>query len=281
MRLGVISDVHGNRHALEATLDRLTVLGIDRLVCAGDIVGWGPEPNACVELLAERDVVAVAGNHDLIVLDRLTDERCSSLARDTQRWTRTVLRDDARAWLAQLPEQARVGPIMVAHGSLEDPQEYVRSEARAAEQLEELRRREPDAQLLVLGHTHQPWVVTQGMGTRSRTTPSRVRLDDRRSLLNPGSVGQSRSWELTPHARFAVIDLHADVVQLEEVAYDWRAARDRVRAVGLPHEAIHARPKSPARLLRRAAGVAQGLARVGARATTDGVAVADHRPEVH
>lgn len=251
MRLGVIADVHGNRRALQAVLDRLASIGVDRLVCAGDVVGWGPDPNACIDLLAEADALVVAGNHDLIVADLLGDDRCSQLARDTQAWTRAALRDDARAWLAALPRQARVGPVVVAHGSLDDPEEYVRSEVRATEQLRQMQQLDPLARLLVLGHTHHPWVLAEGLGTRTRSTPAQVSTRGVPHLLNPGSVGQSRVWEHHPRARFATVDLSAGRIRLRQVEYDWRSARADARRAGLPPEAVHAPPRSPARLVRR------------------------------
>lgn len=253
MRLALLADVHGNRRALEAVLGRVEDVGADRVVCAGDVVGWGPEPDACVELLADAAATVVAGNHDLIVLDRLGDERCSELARRSQAWTRSVLRDDTREWLGALPTTVRLGPVVVTHGSLDDPQQYVRSADDAAAQLDQLRRDHPGASVLVLGHTHQPMVVGARTGVRARRTPADLGLPDDLHLVNPGSVGQSRSWERPPLARFAVLDLAARRVRLEQVAYDWRAARADARRAGLPPEAVHAPPRSPTRLARRVA----------------------------
>ncbi len=252
MRLGVIADVHGNRHALTAVLGEIRRLGVDQIVCAGDLVGWGAEPNACVELMAEQAGAAViAGNHELIVLGRLSDERCSSLARRTQAWTREVLSPEARAWLSDLPTRIDLGPAVVAHGSLTDAQEYVRTEDGARAQLDLLSREHPDAQTLVLGHTHLPWVFGQHDGTTARTSGTVAFRDGQRHLVNPGSVGQSRIRERTPLARFAVIDTEARWVQLHQVAYDDAAARAAAASRGLPPEAVHAPPHSPLRLLRR------------------------------
>ena len=89
MRYGVLADIHGNLHALRAALGALGREGVDRYLIAGDLVGYGPNPNECVELVAGLDAVCVAGNHDLIALDRLSDERCPELARQSLRWTRT------------------------------------------------------------------------------------------------------------------------------------------------------------------------------------------------
>lgn len=262
MRLGIIADVHGNRHALTAVLQRLDAEHVDRLVVAGDLVGWGPFPNTCVELVAARDAHVVAGNHELIVLDRLGDQRCSALARRTQRWTREVLRDDVRAYLGRLPSVLEVGPAVVAHGSPDDPEEYVRSDRRAHELLERLGRHHPGARYLVLGHTHSPWVHCARRGTVATAAPADERAEDAPVLVNPGSVGQSRRREREPLARYAVLDTDSGAIRLRQVAYDWRAARAAAAARGLPPEATHAPPHSLPRLARRVRDRLVGAAEV-------------------
>src|SRR2546427_11361968 len=125
MRYGVLADIHGNLYALRAGLEELRRRGVDRWLVAGDLVGYGPNPNECVELVAGLDAICVAGNHDLIALGRLSDERCIPLAQTSLRWTRGVLGNDARAFLAGLPERASVpGGVTLAHGSLDNPQDY-------------------------------------------------------------------------------------------------------------------------------------------------------------
>src|SRR3954469_29493 len=99
MRYGLLSDVHANLPALRAALEWLRREGADAYLCAGDIVGYGPHPNECVELIAALPGACVAGNHDLIAVGRLDGEGIGALARVTLDWTRTVLGSDARAWL--------------------------------------------------------------------------------------------------------------------------------------------------------------------------------------
>ena len=126
VRYGVISDIHGNLPALEAVLDALARIGVDAYACAGDLVGYGPQPNECVQIVRALGVVSVAGNHDLIALGELSEDRCERLARDSLRWTRGQLEEPTRAYLAGLPRRVELpGGVVVAHGSLDDPQEYV------------------------------------------------------------------------------------------------------------------------------------------------------------
>ena len=226
MRYGVLADVHGNLHALRAVLAELERHGVDRHLVAGDLVGYGGQPNECVEVVAGLDGVCVAGNHDLIALGLLSDRRCIQLARDSLAWTRQVLTEDARRFLSALPLRARapVG-VEVAHGSLTDPEEYVTDGRRAREQLDAVAA--DGAQILILGHTHLPWEFEHGGGL----------------LLNPGAVGQSR--ELRARARYLVLDLDERAARFGAVAYDVDGARAALERAGLSPRSVHLRPSIP------------------------------------
>jgi predicted phosphodiesterase len=248
MRLGVVADVHGNLPALTAVVGRLEAEGVDRFVCAGDLVGYGPFPNECVDaVLALRGIVCVAGNHDLMALGRLSSDRCIRLAQETLAWTERVLSPAAREALAALPLDARVeGGLIVAHGSVGDPQEYVRSAEQTERELAKVGG--AGASVLVLGHTHEPMLATPG--EPPRPLPARASWSDR-VLVNPGSVGQSRSRD--PRATAAVLDLSARSVELLAVEYDAEATRTALRAAGLPENAHHLRPRPLRRAVGRAA----------------------------
>src|SRR5436190_9563020 len=164
MRWGVISDVHANVHALEAVLEALAREDVDRIVCAGDIVGYGPRPNECVARIASLDppAVVVAGNHDLMAVGRLPTLDLGPLPRQTLEWTWNVLDTDARRYLEALPATIVTDDgLVAAHGSLDDPAEYVLDAAAARDQLTRLGDRHPDAHVLVLGHTHLPVAYTK------------------------------------------------------------------------------------------------------------------------
>lgn len=264
MRYGVIADVHGNRQALVSTLDFLRGRGVDGVLCAGDIVGFGASPNECVELLVEAGAQSVAGNHELIVLGELTDERCGHRARSSLTWTREVLRDDVRRHLTTLPRELAVPGVTVTHGALGDPQEYVRSDASARAQLAALGRQDPGTELLVLGHTHRTWLFHEADGTVARR-PGTHLLPPGRHLVNPGSVGQSRQRERTPRARCAVIDVQARRVDLHAVPYDVDACREDLRRAGLGEDHIHLVPHRVRDTLR---DLRRSVRRVGARATS-------------
>lgn len=235
LRLGLICDVHANLAALEVALRALDRAGVDRIVCGGDLVGYGPQPNECVALLAEREIDSVAGNHDLVALGHDGLERCGPVAAATLAWTREQIDDNTRRHLAGLPRRLEVGPVVVAHGSLDDPWRYLKDPGEAAAELAAL---PSEWSTLVVGHTHRPLVVGQHAGRLRRREVAMAPGD--RWLVNPGAVGQSR--ELRPLVRLAVLD--SDRARLSRLAlsYDHRATRAALEAAGLPPGACHVPP---------------------------------------
>jgi predicted phosphodiesterase len=250
MRYGVLADIHGNLPALEATLRVLRPESVDGYLVAGDLVGYGPFPNECVELISDLNAICVAGNHDLIVLGRLSDRRCIAMARKSLAWTRGVLRTDARAYMERLPIRASApGGVVIAHGSLDDPEQYITRPEQAAEQLQRLRAEESEAQVLVLGHTHRARAWGEWRGAVSALGRAPLALETQAWLFNPGAVGQSR--ELRARARFMVLDLERGQATFHAIRYDLDACRRALRRQGLPSRAYHLRP-SPMRALLRA-----------------------------
>lgn len=261
MRIGLLADVHGNEHALGAVLERLGSAGVDRYVFAGDAVGYGPSPSACVGLLAGLDPVRVAGNHDLMVLGRLSEEHAPAMVADSSAWTRAQLDDGARGWLAGLPEHDRAGGgLFVTHGGIGDPERYVLSASQARGELGRLAGTAPEAGVLVLGHTHLPLAVGEHSGALA-IRRGVVRLPDgERCVLNPGAVGQSR--ERGVQARAAVLDLETREVVFHAVPYDVAACRAALVAAGRPPTAYHLPPRPVRDRMRRAGRVPR---RIGAR----------------
>ena len=240
MRYGVISDVHANAHALAAALDFLATQQVERYLCAGDLVGYGPAPNECVRRVTALPGPCVAGNHDLIALGRLDDERCIPLAKASLRWTRGVLEDDVRELLGDLPLAAGDDGIAVRHGSLADPQTYVVTDEQARACLEDLERTLPGTDVLLLGHTHRPLAFSRRRGALLRSGTGRVDLpQDEPILLNPGAVGQSRSADA--RARVMVLDTVERVASFHALDYDVEGCRQALLERGLPANSCHLR----------------------------------------
>jgi diadenosine tetraphosphatase ApaH/serine/threonine PP2A family protein phosphatase len=192
--------------------------------------------------VAELRGTCIAGNHDLMALGSLSDERCIPLAQASARWTRGVLEGDARAFLAGLPLSATRDGVALHHGSVGDPEQYVLTEAQALIALDDLQRIEPAADILIVGHTHHPAAVGERSGSLLRASAGAVRVPaNERVLLNPGAVGQSRSSD--PRARVMVLDLSARVATFHALEYDMAGCREALRARGLPPDSCY-RPQS-------------------------------------
>lgn len=237
MRVAVISDIHANLAALEAVLAAVDADAPDELWCLGDLVGYGPRPNECCDLVAARAAVCLAGNHDLAVRGTLDLLEFSGDAAAAARWTRSVLTDEARAYLDRLEPQATAAGVALYHGSARDPVwEYVLSD-EAAEATLEL----AGTPLVLVGHSHAALVAAQRGGRTAgglAEAGTEVDLADGRFLLNPGSVGQPRDGD--PRAAYLLLDLDAQAASFRRVEYDLERTQAEIRDRGLP-EALAAR----------------------------------------
>lgn len=252
MRYGVISDVHANLPALEAVVAELERIGVDAYACAGDLVGYGPQPNECVKAIRQLGAVTVAGNHDLIAIGRLSEDRCERLARQSLRWTRGMLDEETCDYLAGLPRQAALpNGVVITHGSLDDPQEYVLGIEQAAAQLTRLSEQHPAARILVVGHTHRAFATDGASKAPGLRANRSVSLNgSARWLLNPGAVGQSR--ERLVRARYMVLDLDRREATFHAARYDVSRTRALLRQQRLPAHSVHLAPWRLKTLLRPA-----------------------------
>src|SRR4051812_24696804 len=231
MRVAVISDIHGNLHALEAVLADIDRQAPDEIWCLGDVVGYGPRPNECVALARERASVSLCGNHDLAVIGTLDVADFSGDAAAAVRWTQGVLDTDARDWLASLlPSAARPGADLY-HGSPRDPVwDYVLSEEVARLSL-----LETTAPIVLVGHSHVALALAwDGETIEGGLAPegTEAELEARRWLLNPGSVGQPRDGD--PRAAWLLIDDEARRGTFRRVTYPIDQTQAEIRERGLP-----------------------------------------------
>lgn len=229
MRLVVLSDIHSNAPALEAALEATGAF--DQLWVLGDIVGYGPHPDAVVERLREADAVAVQGNHDAAVLGRIPVGTFNDLARAAVGWTAGAMKAENLAWLAGLPETRVEGEFTLAHGSPRDPLwEYLFSIPAARINLGAFQ-----TPYCIVGHTHHPLTFRDDSGRVEALLPGdggSLSLDERRCILNPGSVGQPRDGD--PRACAMTIDTSSGDVRWLRVDYDIAATQADIRALPLP-----------------------------------------------
>lgn len=229
MRLAVLSDIHANLAALDAVREDLPT--VDETWVLGDIVGYGPQPNEVIRALQEMGARSVMGNHDGAAIGTVDVSWFNPDAASAIEWTAEVVDDNARAYLASLPEVRRDGELTAVHGSPRDPTwEYVTGPGIAAANLAAF-----DTRLCLHGHTHVP-VIFHADDGRMEIVPATpdvpLRLDAGRALVNPGSVGQPRDGN--PAASYLVIDTEAGNVEFRRVAYDVARTQDLMREVGLP-----------------------------------------------
>ncbi len=230
MRYAVVSDIHANLEALRAVLAGCRG-EVDGLLCLGDVVGYGADPLPCIELIAERAVALVAGNHEYGVTGLMSLQWFNRLARAAAEWTVEQLDDDHRAYLAALPLATAVGDATLVHASPLRPGEWdylVTPEDGFAEFPAFATR------LCLVGHTHQPgyWSLGSSGPVREEGAVDIPFEDGRRYIVNVGSVGQPRDRD--PRACYAVWDLAARRITLRRVAYDVPEARRKIIEAGLP-----------------------------------------------
>ncbi len=231
MLYGIVSDIHSNIVALEAVLADMPE--IDRLLCLGDIVGYGPRPNECCEIMRERAWVCIAGNHDRCVVKPGEEDWFNEAARAAILWTREVISEEAHRFLSDLGDVALTREFTLMHGALQDPDEYITSPREALATLKLAR-----TPISLCGHTHVPEayrIIEDNDGCRRVCNPPLFELafqSEGKVLVNCGSVGQPRDGD--PRAAYGLLDSQAGTVQVKRVAYDIEATqRDMIQA-GLP-----------------------------------------------
>jgi diadenosine tetraphosphatase ApaH/serine/threonine PP2A family protein phosphatase len=231
MRVAVVSDIHGNLHALEAVLGALEADKPDELWCLGDLVGYGARPTECCSAIEARASICLAGNHDLAVRGTIDLAEFSGDAGAAAAWTRTVLSDEARTYLDRLEPQGKRADTALFHGSPRDPVwEYVLSDEAAITTL--ALTEEP---LVLVGHSHVALQISlHGDSVEGGLAAAGTELDLRhgRRLLNPGSVGQPRDGD--PRAAYLLLDLEARTASFHRVAYDIAQTQQEIREAGLP-----------------------------------------------
>jgi diadenosine tetraphosphatase ApaH/serine/threonine PP2A family protein phosphatase len=229
----VLSDIHANLAALEAVL--AAVPSVDEVWQLGDVVGYGPDPDAVVARLREIGALGVRGNHGADAAGGLEIGRFNVAARRAMEWTRAAISPETRAWLAALPERLEREGFTLVHGSPRDPiWEYVTSTPVARAGIAAMR---TDSGLH--GHTHVPVAYLEEDGRLETMSPgagSRISFLGRRALLNPGSVGQPRDG--IPTASWLLLETDAQSATWHRTAYDVSSVQAAMESAGLPSRLV-------------------------------------------
>ena len=236
MRTLIVSDIHSNLEALDAVLAHAARQGgFDRIWCLGDLVGYGPDPSACLGLLREFDLVAVAGNHDYAAAGVIDASDFNGAAYAAIQWTAEQLAADDKSFLAGLPMVSQQPPFTLVHGSLRDPIiEYLTHPSQALATLELL-----TTPYCLVGHSHYPFICRENAGRPlflALPDGQPVALDGERCIVNPGSVGQPRDSD--PRSGYAVFDSDGPSVEHFRVEYDIARTQNKMRSASLPQYLI-------------------------------------------
>jgi diadenosine tetraphosphatase ApaH/serine/threonine PP2A family protein phosphatase len=230
VRVAVLSDIHANLEALRAVLADCAGRA-DAVLCLGDVVGYGADPEPCIELVAERCHSLVAGNHEYAVADRLDLDWFNPYARAALEWTADRLGDEARAWLAALPLRREFGDATLVHASPAAPDEwdYLVSAEEGYAVFGAFATR-----LCFVGHSHVPGLWVAGSwGRLWQPRFDEVVLEPGcRYLVNVGSVGQPRDHD--PRAAYVLWDDEERRLAIRRVPYDLATAQRKILAAGLP-----------------------------------------------
>jgi len=232
MQVAILSDIHGNRHAFEAVLADAENQGADEMWCLGDLVGYGAEPDACVELARRHAAICLAGNHDLGVTGEISLDEFSTGAGIAARWTQENMSEANLEFLRALRPEGEEGSVALYHASPRDPiWEYVLSALLAELCLDVQRQR-----VALIGHSHVALSFVRQPGDVATGEPRRggddLDIGIGEWLLNPGSVGQPRDAD--PRAAWLMLDLDSWEARWRRVDYDIAGAAAAIRAARLP-----------------------------------------------
>lgn len=237
VKLALVSDIHANLPALNAVLDDIAVVGADRIVCLGDIVGYNTQPAECIAAIRRHDALCVAGNHDLAVCGRITTRSFSRAAARAVAWTQRCLGRDDLSYLSSLPLKAVIGGQLIAvHGALHPQADCATvrldSDERRLQSFQALMADPSGPRICAFGHTHHVGVYRYRNGRAVTLPDTKISLrDDAYYLINPGTVGQPR--ERDRRASYMIVDLRERTVSVQRVRYDLSASLAATRRAGL------------------------------------------------
>lgn len=232
MRYGIISDIHANLEALKVVMEELK--GVDQIICLGDIVGYGPFPNECIEEIRRVSTLNIVGNHDLASIGWKDISWFNEYAQRGIIWTMDTLTKENKEYLSSLPEIVEEEDFIMVHGSLNDyTDEYITGVKEARKSFELLKGKN----LLLVGHTHYPLLFLK----KEYQPIYSFRLLDKdvikilpnvKLIVNVGAVGQPRDGD--PRASFGIFDTDTQEIKIYRLPYNIRKTQELMRKKNLP-----------------------------------------------
>ncbi len=235
MRYALISDIHSNLEAFTAVLENIEKSHIDRVLFLGDIIGYGPNPNECLDLLLEVADLTLGGNHDWAVIGKTPDDYFNPFAKAAVDWTNENLRKDLGDFLMRTRATDTFDGIQLAHSSPLKPELwlYIMSQTDAIENYQSM-----EGDVCFIGHSHQP-IIMEFSGpesVRASRDPFMTLDQDKKYIINVGSVGQPR--DLNPDACWTIFDSEIGSVEFHRTPYDIQAVQKKMEDAGLPRYLI-------------------------------------------
>jgi len=235
VQLALISDIHANLEALTAVLDHCQSQGAERIICLGDVIGYGANPVECLELVSKQCDLTLMGNHEYAALGLVSTQSYNEVARTATEWTRNMLDDHDLELLADLPMEHSQDDMFFVHSSPFEPDRwhYIVSPESALLAFQHL-----EEQICFFGHSHVPMVFEENPRGLPYCYPgeSFVIKPEKRYLVNTGSVGQPRDND--PRASYVMVDTEAREVLFHRLAYDISATQQRMAQAELPEALI-------------------------------------------
>jgi len=236
LRYAIISDIHSNLEALQTVLKTIEQEKIDKIVCLGDIVGYGPDPNECIALVQQNCEIILTGNHDFACIESSELFYFNQYAAKAVEWTVTVLTKENLDYLAKLPLVGKVEDFYLVHSSPFEPRswDYILSLDDAEFNFSKF---DEAYQICFIGHSHQPVIYVQYLENEYKyykqlKDHSTQLKQDERYIMNVGSVGQPRDYN--PDAAFGIVDTATQVYELKRVKYDVNKTFKKMISANLP-----------------------------------------------
>lgn len=231
-RVGIFSDIHGNLQALQAVLAELKNESVDLIICCGDVVGYGGNPNQCIDVLRENKIPTIAGNHDFAALSLIDITYFNDIAREAIMWTRNELTPENTEFLKVLPLSIELEDMLFVHASPNTPENwnYVITMGQARTSFQYFTQK-----VCFIGHSHTPFIVENNNGELACPESPHITCGKNlRYLVNVGSVGQPR--DRNPDACYAIYDREMDTLEIRRTVYDIPEAQSSIVERGLPPE---------------------------------------------
>jgi predicted phosphodiesterase len=233
MRYAFISDIHANLEALEAVFDDIAMQNVDEVVCLGDIVGYGANPNECVDLVVKNCPITLLGNHDAAAIEQLSTQHFNIHAKIAIEWTIQALRNDIKDVLEELPLKSTIDQMALVHATPYEPNMwyYITSLEEAAFNFQFF-----DTQICLVGHTHIPIIIVfdnnKELYVHQDVSVKTTDIDGARLLINVGSVGQPR--DRNSKSCYGIFDTVTTEFFYRRVGYDIEKTQQKMKKIKMP-----------------------------------------------